>query len=80
MCVKPSFSRYNCVTALLISNWEEKDLDVGVHIHKSPLAVLTIDAERHPHLFVQQDANFDSLLLQKQVQIKWCYFFLKKVI
>lgn len=44
------------------------DLDVWVHIHKSLLAVLAIDAECELHFFVQQNTHFHSLFLQKMVQ------------
>lgn len=43
-------------------------LDVGVHIHEGPLAVLTVDAEGQLHLFVQQNTHFDSLFLQRKVE------------
>lgn len=45
---------------------EPTDLDVRVHVHQSPLAVVTADAERQLHLFVQQDAYFNSLFLQTE--------------
>lgn len=41
------------------------DLDVRVHIHERPFAVLAIDAQCELHLFVQQNAHFDSLFLQE---------------
>lgn len=44
------------------------DLDVGVHIHKGPLAVLAVDAEGQLHLLVEQDTHLDSLFLQGKVQ------------
>lgn len=44
------------------------DLNVRVHVHKSPLAVLTINAKGHLHLFVQQNTHFDPLLLQEGVE------------
>lgn len=47
---------------------KEPDLDVWVHIHESPFAVLAIDAERQLYLFVEQDAHFDSLFLDETVQ------------
>lgn len=46
----------------------QPDLDVGVHIHESPFAVLAVDAQRQLHLFVEQDAHFDALFLRETVQ------------
>ena len=56
------------------------DLDVWVHIHKSPLAVVTIDAECQLHLFVKQNTHFDSLFLQEKVQREAALFEKKKII
>lgn len=49
-------------TALSFTN-----LNVGVHIHEGPLAVLAVDAEGQFHLLVEQDADLDALLLQGKV-------------
>lgn len=43
-------------------------LDVGVHIHQGPFAVLAVDAEGQLHLLVEQDTDLDSLFLQEKVQ------------
>jgi len=56
----------DCVAARGMLHREVTDLDVRVHIHKRPLAVVTTDAKGHLYLFVQQDTHFDSLFLQKK--------------
>lgn len=52
----------------MASALSDTDLDVGVHVHEGPLAVLAVDAEGYLHLLVEQDADLDALFLQGKVQ------------